>query len=296
MDRGIFRHMLTALAVLAIGPIAGAIAGDVRLPGGANGATALTSESPARGALLLLIALAITGATGTLAARLYGARQGLLCAGLVGAWVAWRQGTVEGVLINARSGKPLTMLAIEGLLVGAVTVAMVWLVMGAAAARDGAEGRSSTSRRASVAREGGGTTERFAAIGFSAALGAAGATLGAYLFGVEALKGQMVFAAFIGSVCAGAAAQFVRADAEHERRGGIGLGAFVGIACVAALAPVWAMWSQGSMVAEAAFAGNLARVANVGPVDWLAGALLGVPVGAAWASAMIQPARAHAEG
>lgn len=287
MDRGIFRHILTALAVLAIGPIAGAIAGDVRLPGGANGATALTSESPARGAVLLLIALAITGATGTLAARLYGARQGLLCAGLVGAWVAWRQGTVEGVLINARSGKPLTMLAIEGLLVGAVTVAMVWLVMGAAAAREG-RGGIDAAERLSVAG--------CVAIGFSAALGAAGATLGAFLFGVEALKGQVVFAAFIGSVCAGAAAQFVRADAEHERRGGIGLGAFVGIAFVAALAPVWAMVSQGSMVAEAAFAGNLARVANVGPVDWLAGALLGVPVGAAWASAMIQPVRTHAEG
>lgn len=288
MDRGIFRHILTALAVLAIGPIAGAIAGDVRLPGGANGATALTSESPARGALLLLIALAITGATGTLAARLYGTRQGLLCAGLVGAWVAWRQGTVEGVLINARSGGPLTQLAIEGLLVGAVTVVMVWMVMRAARSRD----RAASAHNGRGASELPSALERLPAVAFSAALGATGAMLGSYLFGVEAIKGQTVFAAFIGSVCAGAAAQFVQPEGEHN--GGVGIGAFVGIACVAALAPVWAMWSHGSLVAEAAFAGNLTRVANVGPVDWLAGALLGVPVGAAWAGAMLHPVRAHA--
>lgn len=275
VNRNVIRHLLTALAVLAIGPMAGAIAGDVRLPGGAGGATAFTSESPLRGGTLLLIALAIVGATGTLAARLCGTRHGLLCAGLVAAWVAWRQGTVEGVLMNARSGRPLTALALEGALVGCAAVVMVWLV--ALAGREKGEGKVPVLRR-----PGGGLV-------LTVVLAGAAGVLGAYLFGVEGIKGQTVFAAFVGAVLAGAAARLVQSEPEGEPGDIPGLGAFVALGLLAVGAPVWAMWSHGSGLVEATFAGHLTRLANLGPADWLAGGLLGVPIGSAWASAMIVP-------
>ena len=279
MDRGVFRHILTALAVLAIGPIAGAIAGDIRSPGGASGATALTSESPARGGLLLLIALTMVGATGTLAAKLYGARQGLLCAGLVAAWVAWRQGTVESVLVNARSGGPMAALATEGLLVGAAAVTIAWLVFRVTREPPAVRSEASSPRMECAGEA--------VSIAFAASLAAAGAIIGAYLVGVEELKGQLVFAAFVGSVFAGAGARFVRP--ETTLAGTSTIGAFAGIAVVGVAGPVWAMLMHGDGMVGAAFAGAIPRVAGVGPTEWLAGALLGVPVGDAWAGAMFQP-------
>lgn len=284
MSRATFRHILTALAVLAIGPIAGAIAGDTRLPGGVRGATPMTGEFPLRSALLMLIALAIVGATGTLAARLYGARQGLLSAGLVAVWVASRQGTVERSLTSARSAGPLTLLMIEGILIGAIALMIVWIILRVSRGSHGSPGGPGTERASFVI---GAST-----FGFAASLAAVGAVCGAYLIGVEAMKGQVLFAAFAGSVLAGAASRFVRHDVGLS--GPAALGTFAGVAFVGVLGPVWASVCLGDGVVAAAFAGSLPRVSGIGPSDWLAGALLGVPVGDAWASAMFQSAAPEA--
>lgn len=279
LARNAVRHILTAVAVLAVGPIAGAIAGDMRLPGGATGATAFTSESAGHGGALLLIALLIVGATGTLISRLCGVRHGLLCAGLVAAWVAWRQGTVEGVLLNARSGVPLRALALEGILVGAAVVAIAWAV-------------SAVNRESNRPRHDSQRPPLDIGAVFTVALAATGAVIGGSLFAVEGIKGQAMFAAFIGAVLAGAAARLVQPETPGERDDTPPIGAFIAIALLAFAAPIAAMWVHGAGVAEAAFGGRLLRVAYPGPVDWMAGALLGVPIGSAWAQAMIYPTAA----
>lgn len=283
MDRSDWRHVLTASSVLAIGPLAGAIAGDVRLPGGAGGATALTSERPVHGGLMLLISLSIVGATGTLGARLFGARHGILCAGLVAAWVAWNHGMTEGVLMNARDSSPLLALAIESLVVGVTMLMMVGAVerVGGVGAAPGPSkaGASETTRR---------RTSRSMFVG-AAAVAACAGLLGVHLFGVESLKGQTIFSVFVGAVLAGAAARLVVSGTDDAAARSASFAGFVAIALLCVAGPVAAALVHGDGVAAAAFAGQLVRVANPCAADWLAGGLLGVPIGAWWASAMMPP-------
>lgn len=283
MDRSDWRHVLTASSVLAIGPLAGAIAGDVRLPGGSGGATALTSERPVHGGFMLLISLSIVGATGTLGARLFGARHGILCAGLVAAWVAWNHGMTEGVLMNARGGSPLLALAIESLVVGVTMLVMVGVVerVGggrAAGDRDESGGSETKGRR----------TRRSMFVGAVAVAACAG-LLGVHLFGVESLKGQTVFSVFVGAVLAGAAARLVVSGPDDAAAQSASLAGFAGIALLCVAGPVAAALVHGDEIAAAAFAGQLVRIANPCAADWLAGGLLGVPIGVWWASAMMPP-------
>ncbi len=279
MDRSSWRHILTAFSLLAIGPLAGAIAGDIRLPGGSPGATSLSSESPVHGGIMLVIALVLVGATGTLGARLFGSRHGTLCAGLVAAWIAWNQGTTEGVLINARSGAPLPALAVEGMVVG------IFLLLTASAIFRAAP---RFKRSASP-----GQFRNLPMTLGAVAVGAGAGLLGVHLFGVESLKGQSVFAVFVGAVLAGAAARLVISDADESAPRDAAFAGFGSIALLCAAGPIAALVVHGEGVAAAAFAGRLVRIANPSAADWLAGGLLGVPIGVWWASAMMPPSSPH---
>lgn len=275
MDRSSWRHILTAFSVLAIGPLAGAIAGDIRLPDGSHGASALTSESPVHGGIMLLIALLIVGATGTLGSRLFGSRHGTLCAGLVAAWIAWNQGSTERVLINARDGSPLPALALEAALVGLFLVSITAAIFRVAPV-------SRRSDRGSIVRT---LPMTLGAIG----VGAGAGLLGVHLFGVESLKGQTVFAVFVGAVLAGAAARLVISGADETAPRAATLAGFCSIALLCMAGPLAAILAHGEGASAAAFAGRLVRVANPSAADWLAGGLLGVPIGVWWASAMMPP-------
>lgn len=265
------------IAGLLVGPVASVVAGGLQLPDGAKGATALTSGDRILGAGLLLVALAMVGASGTLVARLSGARTGALCAGIVAMWIALRQGSPERVILHARSGSPLVWLAFESVIVAGCLPALLW-ILHVAADQKGLAGRPQLERY------------RFTLFGAIVAAAAAG-LFGVQLFGVESLKGQTIFSAFVASILAGAASRLVM-SAHHDvavRRamiaatGGIGLLALAG--------PLAAMAAHGREVVEAAFAGRLIRLANPAPLDWLSGGLLGVPIGVWWASAMMPPER-----
>lgn len=288
MDRSGWRHILTASSVLAIGPLAGAIAGDVRLPGGAPGATAFTSDRPVHGGVMLLISLAIIGAMGTLGARLFGRGHGILCAGLVAAWVAWNQGTTEAVLMNARGGAPLLALVSEAIVVGVCMLAMVGIIERSG----GTIGRGSRAEPEASSAPGSRTSGTM--FGGAVAVGACAGLLGVHLFGVESLKGQTVFSVFIGSVLAGAAARLVVSGADDGSARTASFAAFLAVAILCVAGPVAAIFVHGEGIAAAAFAGQLVRVANPCASDWLAGGLLGVPIGVWWASAMMPPAEQRA--
>lgn len=281
MARSAYRHVLTVLSLAAIGPMAGSLVGGLRLPDGAVGATALTSESPVRGLVLLSISLLVAGATGVVASRIRGWRHGMLCAGFVVAWVAWRQATIEETLIHARDGGPLVRLAIEGAFAGGAACAIGWAV------------RAADRRK----RRGGEAEGEWSAVTVGVIAAAAVATVGAHVVAVEPLKGQAVFAAFVGSVLAGGASWLAMGGEGGGRREPPArrvMAPLVGIALVAAGGPVAAVVVHGTGLgaAEAAFAGRILRVATVGPSDWAAGALLGVPVGMAWAASLFPRANA----
>jgi hypothetical protein len=58
--------------------------------------------------------------------------------------------------------------------------------------------------------------------------------------------------------------------------------------------PLVAKGVQGSRLVEATYAGELLALARPLSLDWAAGALLGVPLGLAWAGAMLDHRSAEA--
>jgi hypothetical protein len=289
------RLITIAVCLVVAGPLAGSVVGGLRLPDGSSGATGLTSQTPGVGALVLLVAISIAGLAGVGASRLFGARHGMLCAGLVMAWVAWRQGTAERIVMQTRDGASMLLLALEGVLVGVAGV----LVAAAVLAADGGRGREGRSDLgASVAQ--GAFVEvwmgNLAALirGFrwggggwvvSAGVGLVLAASAATLLGVEGLKGQMVFAAVGAGALAGAASRAL--ERGRELAVVSVLAPFVAIGVLGVAGPLVAWWFQRGEVVEMAFAGRLFRVANPIASDWLAGALLGMPLGVTWAGSLL---------
>ncbi|MBX3366134.1 MAG: hypothetical protein KF912_02315 [Phycisphaeraceae bacterium] len=279
MQSGNRSLICVGIAGLLVGPMVSVIAGGLQLPDGATGATALTSGDRVLGSGLLLVALSIIAASGTLAARLSGARTGALCAGIVAMWIALRQGSPEGVILHARSGEPLIWLAIESAIVGACMPLLLWILHRASDQNEDARGSRGSGRSVTT----------IGAVGAAAAAG----LLGVQLFGVESLKGQTIFAAFVASILAGAASRLVVSAHEDVAVRRATVTAMGGVAILALAGPLAAIAAHGREVVEAAFAGRMIRVANPAPLDWLAGGLLGVPIGVWWASAMMPPDRAE---
>ncbi|HBS28952.1 MAG TPA: hypothetical protein DEB06_05775, partial [Phycisphaerales bacterium] len=73
--------------------------------------------------------------------------------------------------------------------------------------------------------------------------------------------------------------------------------AYAGIGVAMGLAgPVAAMVLHGDRVVEAVFSGRVAALARPSGMDWLAGVLMGVPVGDAWAASMLERKAGHGAG
>jgi len=111
---------VVAGAVLIVGPIAGAIADRLHSPSGLASASPLTSSSAVMGVLVGVAVVAIALAYGLLVGRLVHLRLGLICAGLVLTWAAWRFGTVAALLRDAGDGSPVSSLIVEGLIFASI--------------------------------------------------------------------------------------------------------------------------------------------------------------------------------
>jgi hypothetical protein len=270
MKQAIVRWTFYLAAFFLIGPLAAALPGGLRGEGGSPGASPLVSTAPALGLLLALAALAIAGTVGAVAARLVGSAAGLTTAGIIAAWAAFRTGTVEALVRAAQSGRPLLVLALEGLLLGIAALAMASLILAA--------GRPADSPAGSA------PDRRFFARGDLAALPVAllGGALGAALIAGSAIKGQTIAAAIVGGIGVGVAARLVSGRAGIPAM-------FIAIAALAILGPLagYVMaGGGGGGILQSAYRGSLFPLAWVGPLDWVAGGLLGIPIGIGWAHSL----------
>ena len=114
------------------------------------------------------------------------------------------------------------------------------------------------------------------------AIGLAAGALAAWLVAVTPLKGQDVMAAVAAGAAAAAAARLadIRVPLAPVA---------VPLAVLAVLGPVAGLVLSGSGdVVAASYQGALAPIAQITPLDWIAGALLGIPLGAGWAGSMIE--------
>jgi hypothetical protein len=265
------RWTIYLAAAFVFGPIAGTLTGSLHATDGSHSATPLVCASPSSGLLMGLAAMGIALVVGLVAARLLGAAPGMTAAGIVVAWAAWRTGDVDELIRTAQSGRPLTILAAEGAIFGCLAVAMCLAIV--IVAPDGKAVAPPTLRD----RFWGGPTTPVAVL---IALFAAG--VAAWFVGVTPLKGQAVFAAIAAGTLAAAAGRL--ADFRLPLAS-----LSIPIAALAVVGPLAGMAIAGSQaVVQMSYKGTLFPLANIAPLDWVAGGLLGIPQGVSWAGSMIE--------
>lgn len=286
MKKVITHWSLVLLALFVFGPIAGRMVATLRAPDGGPDATPLVSSQPAMGLVIGIAAMFVAVLPGLLAARLVGLGSGLGAAGLGLAWVAWRTGTVDELLRRAQSASPLWTLAVEGLIFGVLAV-LLGGVLVVASGEDRHEVERASDEKVNEKQ---GFVPRLAAClinsvaGPGAAFGLlvaviAGALAG-WLVAQEPLKGQCVAA----GMAAGLAAAVVGRIAEYRTPTTT---IFLALAVLATVGPLTGALLQGN-AERASQAGTLFALSYPVPLDWIAGGLLGIPIGTAWASSMLE--------
>ena len=292
MKAAIVRWAFYLAALLLVGPLAASLLGGLRAPGGGPDATPLVSSSPAMGVALALAALAIALALGALAARLVGTMAGMSTAGLVVAWASWRTGTVDELVRTAQSGRPLISLAIEGLIFGVCGLGIILIIasMGRAHAEAIARRTQDNPQQAPPPAGFGAqlTTslhEVFKGKGIAIALPiaiVAGGAAAMFIAG-SPLKGQAIAAAIVGGIAVGAASRLVDVGATFTTM-------VIAVAALAVLGPLSgvATAGTGAGLVRATYAGTLFPLAWITPLDWIAGGLLGIPMGVSWAGSMME--------
>jgi hypothetical protein len=276
--------------LLFVGPVLSHFMGAIRDIAGSEEVTFLANATLLRGVAMALLTFVLAGVIAIVGTWAFTLGTGLACAGILMAWAAWGHGTTEGILRLAAGNGPLVTLAVEGFL--AVTAAAV-IVAGATVVnqrRQPAEyaGRfNGTGMRSLIILHSDDDERRekwLAAAGASVFAAGLAAGLLSWLLSVNPLKGQVIFAALVASIGAGFAATYVSARFRMLTSPAL---AIVGVALAALFVPLVARVLHGPQLIEAMYAGKLFAGARIGPTDWAAGALLGVPVGVSWAGAVI---------
>ncbi len=241
----------------------------VRARDGGESATMLVSESVAGGLAATALAFVAAWALGRVGAGRYGERTGYALAGFALAGGALAQGSVMGLLRWAPAPRALWMLAAEGVIVGGLGVAVAWTIGRAGARHDAVLGRTKHHDDAPLSAHG--------ALGFAAAL-AAGLGV-SWLVAREPMPGQTLAAGFFAGIGAATAARVAAVRCAP-------VCVVAALGALAVGAPIAAGLAHGSGALRAIYEQKMIGVGLLMPLDWVAGALLGTPVGVAWAASL----------
>lgn len=275
----VLRWTLLVIALMVVGPIAGRLVAMAEAPDGGPDATMLLSTTRFVAIFGTLAALALSTGAGVVVARLAGLRSGFFAAGLVLIWPAFQSATVKGVIGWSRSGEPLIFLAIEGALLAVAATGMALLILRAAH-------KSPPIGPDQPPREHDSLFSPTSLVGFAGAL-LVGAVL-AWLIAREGLKGQT----FAAAAFAGVFGAMVGCVVSHRSSPA----AFIaGVCALAVIGPIVTTVLHGSEALVRANANTLFPLGWVAPLDWVAGAFFGVPMGMAWGGSMLEKRQAGAE-
>lgn len=277
-----------AIALAVIGPIASEFAVRAVATDGSGHHTLLSGLSAGTGALTLLVVCLLLALMGLLGHALGGRREAMLGMGFVLGWVAWTTGRLGQVYRLAPEPGTLVLLAIETL----VLLLAVLVVVALISRNDEDDPISSfqPQRLLPLIRE-------------PAMLGALGGALAvaavvAWLFGRTDLPGQSTGVGFLAGIGAGVAGAMVAGSmrAKDEHTGTPFAPLMVGVMLCGVLAPIVGIVAPGAgALSELAMRGDLPGYLIVSPVAWVAGALLGVPVGHSWVEHSHARADEHAK-
>jgi hypothetical protein len=254
---------------------------SLRAHDGGLATTLLVNSTPIRGLVYALASFILAGVMGALGARFVDARTGLLAAGITLAWPAGRAGQVDVILRAAESASPLVTMAIEGAIVGVLGILLASFIYALGKPKEQVAGVDKPTlarvlpaavRRAFVG------PGLLIALPVAIVIGAAGA----WLIALSPLKGQTISAAIVAGVIGGAAGRIAdyRIPAQSL---------MVAIAILATVGPLTAfIFKTGASPVEAAYAGRMFALSWIAPLDWVAGGLIGVPLGVSWAASLIE--------
>ncbi len=275
MTKGFIRWGLMLAAVFAVGPVAYMLVGTLSGADGGRGHTTLVSQTPAMGLLRGLLAVLLCCGFGLLVRRLVTPRWAYFCAGLALAWAAYGTGTLTEVLRAEPGDKTLWMLAVEALVLGLPVAAFAWLAL----PHSPLAKPPAWSNRA---KPGLGDPQPVVVGTVAFLIAIAGAVVGAWLMAQHLMKGQTIAAAMVGGLI-GAMAGHIAAPTAPPW-------AFVaGIVAVAVAGPAVATFVEksGPDLLQASFTASVIPPLRVLPLDWLAGGLIGVPLGLAFAAGFV---------
>lgn len=284
MIKAILRWTLLLSTLLVAGPLLAYAIRTLRDVDGGHAFTLLVGESPVKGFALGFLAWVTAMVLGLIGSRCFALNAGYAMAGLVLGWASWQLGTVDEILRRARDGSDMLALAFEGTLMMAGAAAIACVLSRSAAGHrpslQGGKGAGGGWKSAFFHTDG---SANPATAGIAVLAAAAACAAGVWIICVTPLKGQALFATFIGGIAAGAAANAAAGVKAHIQP----LAAILGMLLVAMAAPIIARFMHGSGILEASFADKLLPIARPLSLDWASGALLGVPIGMGWTGAVL---------
>ncbi len=279
MLRSVLRWTLPILALLVLGPLAYALTTRLRNGVGGPDATLLVGQSPPAGLGAGLVALLLAAAGGYASLRLTDERTALRTAGFTLAWAAWGTGAMDDIYRLAGSPAGILAVAFEGLLVAAAALALLLLLL----APEHADAPKQSPPLRSIL-----SPASLAALGVGAAVTAAAT----FVTVPNAIRGQAVLGAIAAAIAGAAAARLATASMD-DRPSRLAL--HLGPVLPAVVAPLVLFAVPGlAKLDRAAALDALPALARLQPLDWLAGVLLGAPLGLAWVGSMLQSENANA--
>ncbi|MEQ9095222.1 MAG: hypothetical protein RIE32_03055 [Phycisphaerales bacterium] len=275
------RWTLYIVSLVVVGPVAGMLMRLTNAPDGSAG-TPLASSSPVVGAVCLILGAVLAAAIGGFAAWRCGLRPGLTCAGIVVAWMAGMSASTQSA-ISAFGEGPWGLLVVEGVVVAACLVGIGVVITLAAQRHVPVPGEHITAQSAE-AMEAEKTLTFSGRSAGAMAIAAAGGAAAAWFLAVTDLKGQVIAAAALAAIVIAVLAKLV--DLKTPAVGAIGAAALLAV-----VAPAYAYATVAADTAlAAAYAQALPGIVRITPLDWAAGALLGTPLGLAWAASIVKRA------
>ncbi|HED54149.1 MAG TPA: hypothetical protein ENJ00_08105 [Phycisphaerales bacterium] len=263
MSRPIRTLLALAFAFLVLGPVAGLLVGSLRGTDGGTQATLFVGQSPVQGVLAGLGVFVLATVAGIVGGRAAGLNIALMSAGLVFSWAAWLSGRIDEIVEVSRVS-PMQPLIAEGAFVALMLVGMVALTRRFAPFEPDPETEVGPS-----------------AVAVALVAGLAISSAAAWLIAIEPLKGQTIGAAAVAGLVGAATARLVF----------LRLPGWTVIALPAALAILGPLATQaiaGDGYVRDVFGQTLFHLGWIMPMDWAAGALIGIPIGLAWTDSVIE--------
>ncbi|MEZ6163212.1 MAG: hypothetical protein R3B67_02125 [Phycisphaerales bacterium] len=264
-----------AIALGVIGPIASQVAGRLMANDGSGDHTLLTGTSMGNGLTALLIVGVLCLLSGVIGGVLGGRREGLLGMGFVLGWVAWTSGRVGNIYRLTPETSTSVSLAIETL------VLMLFVLVAAMLISRKDEHDPISSFSVSRLRDSMTNPAMLGAMGVSLVV----AGVMSWLFGVQDLPGQSIGVGFLAGIMAGVFGAMTAASMQGkaDHRGTPYAPVMLGVMLAGMLMPLVGIVKPGlSSLELLQLKGELPGFLALSPAAWVAGALLGVPVGHSW--------------